>query len=129
MDERGLHGNGAVSSYRDLRVWNAAMDLAVACYQLTRAFPRDELFGMTGQIRRASASVPANIAEGYGRGTRKDYANFLYVARGSLKELETHLVLAERVSIASPVTVRPLLDQADAIGKMLHGLITSLQRP
>jgi four helix bundle protein len=67
------------------------MDLAVACYDLTRAFPQDELFGMTSQIRRAGASVPATIAEGYGRDNRGDYVHHLRIAQGSLKELETHL--------------------------------------
>ncbi len=80
-----------IKSYRDLEVWNVAMDLAASCYTLTRLFPKDELYGMTSQIRRAAASIPANIAEGHGREHTKEFLNHLSVARGSLMELETHL--------------------------------------
>ena len=86
-----------IRSHRDLLVWQCAMDIAVATYEITKRYPREELFGLTSQSRRAAASVSANIAEGYGRGTKQAYVNFLRIARGSLKELETHLVLAERV--------------------------------
>src|SRR5262245_3335607 len=90
-------GGEAVQSHRDLRVWREAMLLAELCYQHTRDFPRDELFDLTAQIRRAAASIPANIAEGYGRESTRAYAQFLRIAQGSCKELETHVVLAERV--------------------------------
>jgi four helix bundle protein len=100
MGDAELRDRGdAVRSYRDLRVWQEAMSLAVDCYKLTRAFPKDELFGMTAQIRRSSASIAANIAEGHGRESTGAFIQFLRVAQGSLKELETHLLLAERVSI------------------------------
>ncbi len=78
-----------VRSYRDLRVWAEGMDPAVACYRATRKFPREEAYGMTSQIRRAAAAVPANIAEGYGRESPKELVRFLRIAQGSLKELET----------------------------------------
>ncbi|MFY7853311.1 MAG: four helix bundle protein, partial [Brevundimonas sp.] len=81
----------SVRSYRDLEVWKRAMDLAVATYELTREFPREEQFGLTSQARRAATSIAANIAEGYGRATRPAYVSFLRIAQGSLKELETHL--------------------------------------
>lgn len=116
-----------IRSHRDLLVWQKAMDVAVSTYELTRRYPRDELFGLTSQSRRAASSVAANIAEGYGRATRQAYINFLRIARGSLKELETHLVLAERVGLASPEPTRSLLDQTDELGRMLHGLITKVQ--
>ena len=116
-----------VRSHRDLLVWQKAMDIAVATYALTRSYPRDELFGLTSQSRRAAASIAANIAEGYGRASKAAYLNFLRIARGSLRELETHLMLAERVGVAAPRTAEPLLEQADELGRMLHGLITRVQ--
>ena len=116
-----------VRSHRDLLVWQRAMDVAVSTYELTRQYPRDELFGLTSQSRRAAASVAANIAEGYGRATRQAYLNFLRIARGSLKELETHLVLAQRVGLAAPERTDVLLGQTDELGRMLHGLISKVQ--
>ncbi|MGC9528687.1 MAG: four helix bundle protein [Limnospira sp.] len=119
--------NKAFKSYRDLRVWGEAMNLAQMCYQITQAFPPAEIYGMTSQIRRAAASVPANIAEGYGRENRGEYIQFLKIAQGSLKELETHLLLSERVQLTNNQAVEPLLQQCDVVGKMLRSLIRSLQ--
>ena len=118
----------SIRSYRDLAVWQEAMALAVACYRLTKAFPKEELYGMSGQIRRSATSIAANIAEGYGREATGSYIQFLKVARGSLRELETHLLLAESVDLVRSDGVQPLLTQCDRIGKMLYGLIRSLQR-
>ena len=118
---------GPIHSYRDLRVWQQAMSLAEACYRITRQFPKEELYGITSQIRRAAASVPANIAEGQGRENRGDYIQFLRVAQGSLKELETHLILSHRVKLTTVEDVEPLLAQCEAVGKMLRALIRSLQ--
>jgi four helix bundle protein len=117
-----------INSYRDLRVWRDAMALTESCYRLTRAFPKDELFGMTSQIRRSSASVPANIAEGHGRESTRSFVQSLRIAQGSLKELETHLLLASRVGIVELTDVDPVMDQCEAVGKMLRSLIRSLQR-
>jgi four helix bundle protein len=119
--------HSSVNSYRDLRVWQDAMQIAEFCYVLTRQLPREELFGMSAQIRRAAASIPANIAEGYGREQTQSYIQFLRVAQGSLKELETHLLLAQRVRLASSDSVGPLLSKCEALGKMLRSLIRSLQ--
>ena len=116
-----------LESYRDLRVWQESMQLAEDCYRLTRRFPKEELFGLTSQIRRSSARIPANVAEGYGRGHRGEYLQFLRVANGSLKELETHLLLSIRVEVTRQEAVAPLLAQCDDVGKMLAGLIRSLQ--
>ena len=116
-----------VRSYRDLQVWQRAMDLAVGTYEITKSYPREELFGLTSQSRRAAASIAANIAEGYGRATKASYLSFLRIARGSLKELETHLILAERVGLTASETVRPLLEKTDDLGRMLHGLIARVQ--
>ncbi|OAI24755.1 hypothetical protein A1351_17430 [Methylosinus sp. R-45379] len=115
-------------SYRDLKVWQEAMNLAVDCYELTGRFPREEMYGMTSQIRRAAASVAANIAEGHGRETTGSFVQFLRNAQGSLKELETHLMLADRVGLASASAVTPLLARGDEIGRMLRALTRSLQR-
>jgi four helix bundle protein len=117
-----------VQSYKDLRVWREAMDLAEACYRLSIRFPRDEAYGLTAQVRRSAASVPANIAEGYGRESTGSYVQFPKVAQGSLKELETHLMLAERVGIVGAEATTPILDRCDIVGKMLNALIRSLQR-
>lgn len=103
------------------------MDLAEACYQITRSFPKEETYGMISQIRRAAASIPANIAEGYGREYRGEYIQFLRIAQGSLKELETHLLLSARVNLTSPETIAPLLQQSETIGKKLRALIRALQ--
>ncbi len=103
------------------------MELAASCYELTRGFPEEELFGLTSQIRRAASSIPANIAEGYGRASRKEYVQFLHVAQGSLKELETHVLLSARVRCCSEPDVDPILDRTETLGKMLRMLITKLR--
>jgi four helix bundle protein len=102
------------------------MDLAAAVYRLNRAWPKDELYGLTSQARRAAASVPANIAEGYGRENRGSYLQFLKVAQGSLKELETHLLIAERIEIANTDQLAPVLAQCESIGKLLRALMRKL---
>jgi four helix bundle protein len=117
-----------ITDYRDLHVWKEAMDLASEVYQVTRRFPRDELFGMTAQMRRAAASVPANIAEGFGREQTRSFIQFLRVAQGSLKELETHVLLAERVALLAPKQSGLLIGRCEIVGKMLRGLIRSLMR-
>jgi four helix bundle protein len=121
-----LEARKPIQSYRDLMVWKESMNLAVAAYRLTKAFPKDELYGLTSQIRRSGASVPANIAEGYGRESRGAYAQQLRVAQGSLKEFETHLLLANRVGIVDAPAMAPILDLAESVGKMLRKLIRSL---
>ena len=103
------------------------MELAADCYRLTRSLPREEMFGLTAQIRRACASVPANIAEGYGRESAGSYAQFLKNAQGSLKELETHVLLAVKVEMMPREEATAVLDRADTVGKMLRGLIRSVQ--
>jgi len=104
------------------------MDLAVECYGLTEGFPKDETFGLTSQIRRAASSVPANIAEGYGRDSAGHYVNFLRTAQGSLKELETHLLLSNRIGLTEGAAFEGMLVRAEVVGKMLRGLIRSIQQ-
>jgi four helix bundle protein len=115
-----------IGGYQDLEVWKRGIELATATYVLTREFPREEQYGLTSQARRAAASVPANIAEGYGRGSRPAYISFLRIAQGSLKELETHLILANRVGLCSETAIAPLLQDADRLGRMLRALLTKL---
>ena len=116
-----------IKSYRDLLVWQQAMDLAVMCYSVTGGFPKDELFGLTSQIRRSAASIAANIAEGHGRESSGSFVQSLRVAQGSLKETETHLILAGRVNIARTAEMRAAIEKCEEIGKMLRSLIRSIQ--
>ncbi|MBD2730917.1 four helix bundle protein [Nostoc sp. FACHB-892] len=116
-----------IQSYQDLQVWQEGMNLAEACYFVTKSFPKEETYGMTSQIRRAAVSIPANIAEGYGRRSRGEYLQFLYIAQGSLKELETHLILSKRIKLAEIPTIDPVLAQCQLVGRLLQGLIRSLE--
>src|SRR3954449_195790 len=104
------------------------MILATDCYRATQSFPRGEMFGMTSQIRRSSVSVAANIAEGWGRDATGSFVQFLKIAQGSLKELETHLLLSERVGLATRAALAPLLSRCDDLGRMLRSYIRTLQR-
>ena len=115
-----------IKSYRDLEVWQQAMDLAVECYKVTQRFPRTEMFGIVSQIRRSASSVPANIAEGHGREGRAQFLQFLRVAQGSLKELETHLLLSARVGFLQDKESDRVLRRCADVGKMLRGLIRAL---
>jgi four helix bundle protein len=116
-----------IQSYQDLRVWQDAMTLAELCYGLTRVFPKEELFGLSSQIRRSATSIPANIAEGHGRENTQSFVQYLRIAQGSLKELETHLLLAERVGVLKKPGMELPMQQTEALGKMLRSLIRSLQ--
>ncbi|TGP48389.1 four helix bundle protein [bacterium M00.F.Ca.ET.230.01.1.1] len=113
-------------SYKDLVVWQQAMDLAVSVYNATKSWPKEELYGLTSQVRRSAASVPSNIAEGYGREIRGSYQQFLRIAQGSLKELETQFLIAERTGIASQQTTASLLASTESVGKLLRLLIRRL---
>jgi four helix bundle protein len=104
------------------------MDLAASCYRAISAFPREEMYGMTAQIRRSAASIAANIAEGYGRETTTSFMHFLRISQGSLKELETHLTLAERVEICPAAKLAPLFGLCERVSKMLRNLIRSLEK-
>lgn len=116
----------AINDYRDLEVWQVAMDLVVACYKISSGFPTDERFGLTSQLRRATVSVPANIAEGHGRSATKAFLNYLSIASGSLKESETHLLIAVRLGYATDSDVAPVLELSSRVGRMLTGLRRSL---
>jgi four helix bundle protein len=116
-----------INSHRDLVVWQKAMDLAVDVYRLTQGFPKSEMYGLTGQIRRAAASVPANIAEGHARGTTKDYTHFLSIAKGSLMETETFLMLSVRLGYLTEEASASTLALITEISKMLTALRSRLR--
>jgi len=113
-----------IKSYQDLEVWQRGMDLAEMAYKLTANFPKEEMFGMTSQIRRAATSIPANIAEGWGRNSTAEFQHYLRIAQGSLRELETHLLLAVRIKLTS--TAQYMLDEASLLGRQLIALQRSL---
>lgn len=115
-------------SHRDLEVWQRAMDLVVESYAVSRALPRDELFGLTSQIRRASVSVPSNVAEGYGRIHRGDYVRHLSIAAGSLRELKTLLEITYRLGYLDKSALRGPVRLADRVGQMLHRLTQRLSK-
>ncbi|MBD2492147.1 four helix bundle protein [Aulosira sp. FACHB-615] len=112
-------------SYREQFIWKQGITLAINCYKLTEQFPKTELYGLTSQIRRSSVSVPSNIAEGYGRRTKNEYIQFLHIALGSLRELDTQLIIAKEVKLASPELFEPVLHHVDRVQGML---VSSIQK-
>ena len=118
----------AINSYRDLVVWQKAMDLVVESYTLAAKLPKTETYGLASQIQRAAVSIPANIAEGHGREHLGDYLHQLSVANGSLMELETHLLLCARLSYAPADEVEGLLEKTGEVSRMLSGLTRSLKQ-
>lgn len=115
-----------ISSYQDLDIWKRGIDIAVNVFMLTKAYPSEERFGMISQMRRAANSIPANIAEGWARQSNKEFQYFLRVAQGSLRELETHLILSQRCGLASATSVAPILDEITILSKQLRALLISL---
>jgi four helix bundle protein len=118
---------GTIQSHKDLVVWQRGMDLAEMCYRLTTAFPREELYGLTSQIRRASVSIPSNIAEGHNHGSTAVFLRHLAISLGSQAEIETQLDLAVRLGFAPMDKAKPVLEMAEEIGRLLHGLVRSLE--
>ncbi|MGB7442568.1 MAG: four helix bundle protein [Coleofasciculaceae cyanobacterium] len=116
-----------VRDFKDLIIWQKGMEIAEKCYFLTQGFPKDELFGMTQQIRRASASIPANIAEGYGRRTPGDYARFLNISQGSINELQTHLLLSSRVGLCTVKEIELIVQNLQEETKMIISLLKKLK--
>ena len=114
-----------MAGYRELKVWQAGMQLAKRVYRLTVSFPSEERFGLTSQLRRASVSVPSNIAEGHARNTKSEMIRFCGIALGSVAEIETQLLLAADLGFVDVGEVDDLLRLTDEVGRMLHGLIRS----
>ncbi|MEG4520244.1 MULTISPECIES: four helix bundle protein [unclassified Microcoleus] len=114
-------------THREQYIWQRGIYLCQLCYELTKSFHSSEIYGITSQIRRASVSVPANIAEGYGRVTRQEYIRYLRIALGSLRELDTHLVISERVGLAAPEKISPVIKEADELTRLIVSTINKLQ--
>jgi len=117
-----------VQSYEELEAWREAMDLVTQVYRITRAFPREEAYGLTAQVRRAAVSVPSNIAEGQGRRGTREFLNHLSMARGSLLEVETQLEIAHRLGYLPPTYRTTLRNQTATVGRLINGLIRALER-
>ena len=119
-----------INSYQDLEVWKKAMGLVTDIYKTTQTFPKEELYGLTNQLRKASVSVPANIAEGWGRGTTKGYIQFLRIARGSLLEVETLMTISRDLGYVNAQDLQEqTLQKIIEISKMMNALINSLKHP
>jgi four helix bundle protein len=115
-----------VQSYKDLIVWQKSMAMVKVIYRLTQVFPKEELYGLTNQLRRAAVSVPSNIAEGQARQGKAEFRNFLSIARGSLAEVETQLLIAQDLNYIDPTQLQEVLELHTEVGKMLNSLINKL---
>jgi four helix bundle protein len=115
-------------SYKDLLAWQKAMDLVTAIYRATAGFPKDELFGLTSQVRRAAVSIPSNIAEGQGRLSSKEFRYFLGQARGSIMEVETQLQIAENLGYLRTEQTATLLKSCAELGRIVNGLLASVAK-
>jgi len=116
-----------IESYRDLIVWQKAIDLVESVYNATQNWPRDETFGLTSQVRRAAESVPSNIAEGQGRFSTREFLHRLSIAYGSLLEVETQLIIAQRLGYADSKTTQSLLESSAEVGRTMNGLVNKLE--
>jgi len=125
----GTRGIVLIRTFRDLVVWQEAMKLVEMVYLQTKRFPKEEIYGLTSQIRRAAVSIPANIAEGNGRKSRKEYLQFLWIAHGSITELETHILISERLKFMTKEEAQQLKILLQSVGNRLRALIKSLTTP
>lgn len=117
----------AVQSYRQLIAWQRAMELVTQIYALTNSFPKEEVYGLTSQIRRAAVSVPSNIAEGQGRDSTKEFLHHLSIAYGSLMEVETQILIAESLNYLKSEEIRLALEKTAETGRIINGLSSSLR--
>src|SRR5579863_676148 len=123
MEQRSIAADSSKGSFKNLVVWQRAVELSLAIYKLTESFPSSERFGLTNQLRRASVSVASNIAEGYGRSTRGEYIQFLGHARGSNCELQTQLVIASGLRMGTETELKRAEDLAQEVARMLVALM------
>jgi four helix bundle protein len=117
-----------INSYRDLIVWQKAVLLVTEIYSISKKFPVEERFGLTSQMNRAAVSIPSNIAEGWGRELSKSYLQFLRISRGSVMELQTLLIVSKNLKFIPEVDFDSCWNKTEEVGKMLHGLITSIHK-
>jgi four helix bundle protein len=117
-----------VTHFRELHVWQRGMDLVEAVYRVSAAFPKSELYGLTGQIRRAAVSIPSNIAEGHSRASTKEYLNHLSIAQAPLAELETQLEIAVRLKLVELPESKPIVDLTTVLGKQLRALRVAVDK-
>ena|SRR5438874_528879 len=117
------------NSYRDLIAWRTAIELALSVYRVTESLPKHELYGLSSQLRRAVVSVPSNIAEGQARNSRGEFRQFLAMAKGSLVEAETQLLIASRLGYIPASSYEELTQQCDRVSRLLNGLLRSLTSP
>jgi four helix bundle protein len=115
-----------VKHYQELIAWQKAMDLVVLIYKVTSGFPKEEVFALTAQVRRAAVSVPSNIAEGQGRVTTRDFLHFLSIAQGSLQETETQILIGERLNYLKPEQKAQILALSSDVGRLTSGLVNAL---
>lgn len=124
-EEQGT-GN-SVKDYKDLFVWKKGIDVAELCYRLTQSFPKEEIYGLTSQIRRSAISISSNIAEGYGRRSTAEYVRFLNIAQGSCNELETQLIIAQRIGYCTSESIKDINQELLSINRMLISLTNKLK--
>ncbi|MGB3509557.1 MAG: four helix bundle protein [Microcoleaceae cyanobacterium] len=106
-------------NYRNQFIWQRGVQLAVHCYEVTKHFPRSEIYGLTSQIRRSSVSIPSNIAEGYGRQYKREYIQFLHLALGSLRELDTQLIIAKQAGLADEKLLNPIIKETEEMQRIM----------
>ncbi len=116
-----------LKNYKDLKVWKKSYELCLEIYRITAKFPKEEIYGLTSQLRRSVVSIPSNIAEGYGRKTTRDYIRMLYISYGSVCELETQILLAGDLDLIEKGELGSLIKDIEEIERMLKALIKSLE--
>jgi four helix bundle protein len=114
-------------SHKKQFIWQKSVNLSINCYRLIKHFPKEELYGLTSQIRRSSVSIASNIAEGYGRVSSKEYIHFLKIANGSMRELDTQLIIAKKVGLISKDLINPVIEEVDEMQKIMTATLQKLE--
>jgi four helix bundle protein len=116
-----------MKSHKDLNVWNRSIELVITIYKVTKDFPKEETYGLVSQMRRSVISIPSNIAEGAARHSKKEFRQFLYIASGSVSELDTQLIICNKLTFINDDSFRLITDELSQIKKMLFGLLNSIK--